>query len=157
MKKILNDDALKQMADPTFGVIPGKEVTKGEKWERKSDLALGPIGGYSNTYTYVYDGKDKDAKDLHTIKVTTDVKYETPKETEGLPFRIKAASLKSENAGGTVKFDMAKGRIAESDLKLQLTGSLDIEIGGTTTKVELKQEQTTSVKNHDTNPVAPKK
>jgi Family of unknown function (DUF6263) len=154
LKKILNDEALKQMADPTFGVLPGKEVTKGEKWERKSDLSLGPIGGYTSTFNYVYDGADEKDKNLSKIKVDTKLEYKLPTESEGLPFKIKSASLKSENAGGTIKFDNAKGRIAESDLKMQLNGTLDIEIGGTTTKVDLKQEQTTQVKNHDTNPAA---
>jgi hypothetical protein len=156
LKKILNDDALKEMADPTFGVLPGKEVTKGEKWTRKADLKLGPIGGYTSTFNYTYDGADEKDKNLSKIKVDSTLVYNLPTESEGLPFKIKSASLKSENAGGTIKFDNAKGRIAESDLKMQLNGTLDIEIGGTTTKVDLKQEQTTSVKNHDTNPAAAK-
>ena len=161
LKKILNDEALKQMADPTFGMLPNKEVTKGEKWEKKSELQLGPIGGYVNTYNFIYE--DKDAKkdpmnpNLQKIKVETKLEYKLPSEPEGLPFKIKSATLTSKNAGGTIWFDAAKGRLAESELKLQLEGSLDIEIGGTTTKVELNQEQTTTVKGHDTNPVPAKK
>ncbi len=156
LKKILNDDSLKQMADPTFGMMPNKEVTKGETWKRESKLSLGPIGSYNNTYTYTFDGKD--ANGLGIIKVETKLNYESPTEGEGLPFKIVSANLTSKNAGGTIKFDIAKGKLVESDLKLQLEGTLDIQIGGTTTKVELKQESTTQVKGSDTNPVptAPK-
>jgi len=157
LKKILNDDALKQMADPTFGVLPGKEVTKGEQWTRESKLSLGPIGGYESKFTYTYEGKDEKDANIAKIKVATTLKYILPTEAEGLPFKIVSADLKADNAGGTIRFDTAKGRIADSELKIQLTGTLEIEIGGTKTKVELKQEQTTSVKNHDTNPAAAKK
>lgn len=157
LKQILNEDALKQMADPTFGVLPGKEVAKGEKWERKSELKLGPIGGYNNTYTYTYDGKDAKDANLHNLKVETKLEYKTPEASEGLPFKIKSANLTSKNAGGIIKFDAAKGRIAEQDLKLQLEGSLEIEIGGTSTKVELKQEQTTIVKTGDASLMPAKK
>src|SRR5262245_34320332 len=58
LKSILSDDALKQMADPTFGFVPGKEVTKGEEWKKTTTLSLGPIGGYENVYTYKYEGKE---------------------------------------------------------------------------------------------------
>jgi len=157
LKTILSDDALKQMADPTFGVIPGKEVTKGEKWTRSSTLSLGPIGGYKSEFTYTYEGKDEKDANIAKIKVETKLDYQLPTEAEGLPFRITSAKLKADNAGGTIRFDIAKGRIADSELKLQLSGTLEIEIGGTKTNVELKQEQTTTVKNLDTNPAATKK
>ncbi|MCX7701541.1 MAG: DUF6263 family protein [Gemmataceae bacterium] len=158
LKKILNDDALKQMADPTFGMIPNKEVTKGEKWTKTSDLNLGPIGGYTSTQTIVYEGTDEKNPNLHKLKVETKLEYKTPGDADSgaLPFKIKSASLKSDGAAGTILFDASKGQIVESDLKLQLSGSLDIEIGGTTTKVDLKQEQSTYVKGHDTNPAVKK-
>jgi hypothetical protein len=159
LKKILNDDALKQMADPTFGVIPNKEVTKGEKWTKTTELNLGPIGGYTSTQNITYEGPDEKNPNFHKLKVETKLEYKTPGDADSgaLPFKIKSASLKAESPSGTILFDANAGRIAESDLKLQLNGSLDIEIGGTTTKVDLKQEQSTYVKGHDTNPAAPKK
>jgi hypothetical protein len=155
LKKILSEDALKQMADPTFGIVPGKEVVKGETWTKESKLDLGPIGSYINIFTYKYEGKDGD---LEKISVTTALTYKTPTDaTEGLPFRIKTATLTSnKEAGGTLYFNAAKGRLEKSNLTMKLEGSLDIEIGGTTTKVELKQEQTTVVATSDTSPIAKK-
>lgn len=151
LKKILSEDALKQMADPTFGVVPGKEVTKGEAWNKDSSLNLGPIGSYDSKYKYTYEGKDGD---LQKVKVDTTLTYKTPTESgEGLPFRIKSATLTSKDAGGTIFFNPAKGRLEKSNLSLKLEGSLDIEIGGTTTKVDLKQEQTTVVATSDTSPI----
>jgi hypothetical protein len=157
LKQILNEDALKQMADPTFAAIPNKEVKKDEKWESTSKLDMGPIGKYENTYKYTYDGPDKDKK--QKISVTTDLKYTAPTDNTsggGLPFKIKSADLKSENPKGTILFDADKGRVEESNMSVKLTGDLSIEIGGQATAVKLDQTQTTKVTTSDTNPITPK-
>ena len=47
-------------------------------------------------------------------------------------------------------FDIKKGRLDKSNQSLELEGKLNIEIGGMTTKVELKQTQDTTVTTSDT-------
>src|SRR5262249_46542312 len=142
LKKILSEEALKQMADPTFGIQPGKPVAKGDSWTRTSTLSLGPIGSYKGDYKYTYEGQDDKNKDLAKIKIDTTLTYQPPTDTgEGLPFRIKTADLKSKNAKGTALFDVKKGRLERSEQSLELEGTLDIEIGGMSTKVDLKQTQ----------------
>lgn len=151
LKRILSEEALKQMADPTFGLLPPKAVAKGETWKRESKLSLGPIGGYKSNLTYTFDGLDDKNKDLAKIKIATDLTYEPP--TEGgdqLPFKIKDAKLTSKNAKGDVTFDVKKGRMEKSNQSLELEGELNIEIGGMTNKVELKQKQETTVSTSDT-------
>jgi hypothetical protein len=151
LKKILSDDALKQMADPTFGVVPNGDVAKGQTWTKTSELNLGPIGSYTNTYKYTFEGMEGD---LAKIKVETTLNYKIPTEQEqGLPFKIKSATLASKSGGGTIFFNVKKGRVEKSELNLNLEGSLDIEIGGTTTKVDLKQEQKTTSGTSDTSPI----
>jgi hypothetical protein len=163
LEQILSDKALREMADPTFAAIPGTEQTKGATWTRESKLDMGPIGSYDNSYKYTYDGKNTDAKDeadkkLDRIKVDDTLKYVQPPAEQAnnpmtnpnaLPFRIKGAELSANNANGTILFDEAKGRIARSDMKLTLKGTLSIEIGGQTTKVDLSQEQSTEVATAD--------
>ncbi len=154
LKQILSEDALKEMADPTFAAVPNKEVKKDEAWERTSKLDMGPIGRYENTYKYIYDGADKDKKGK--IKVETTLKYFPPDEKAtggGLPFKIKSASLTSSDAGGNILFDPEKGRVDESNMHVRLNGDLKIEIGGQETAVKLDQTQTTTVKTSDTNPL----
>jgi hypothetical protein len=158
LKQILSDEALKEMAEPTFGVVPGKEVKKGDSWTRSAKLDMGPIGKYENTYKYTFEGAGADK--LANIKVDTTVKYNPPGENAmnpagagALPFKIKTADLKSTAAGGSVKFDEAKGRVESSDMTLDLEGSLTIEIAGQSTKVDLKQNQKTTIKTLDKNPV----
>ncbi len=158
LKQILSEDALKEMADPTFAAIPNKEVKKGDKWDRTSKLDMGPIGKYDNTYHYTFEGPDKDKKDK--IKVETELKYTAPGDNTaggGLPFKIKSATLASKNAGGTILFDADKGRVDESNMTVELNGDLNIEIGGQATAVHLDQKQTTKVTTSDTNPITPAK
>lgn len=164
LDKILNEQALKDMAEPTFGAIPGYEATKGDKktgeWTRKSTFDLGPIGKYENTYKYTYEGKEKA---LDKIKVDLDMVYKAGETNAGgLPFKITSSDLKTvankdgkTTAGGQILFDSAKGRIEKSQSTLTVKGDLTIEIGGQSTKVNLEQSQNTTVDTMDTNPLAP--
>jgi hypothetical protein len=155
LEQILSETALKEMAEPTFAVVPQREVAVGEKWTKESTLDMGPIGKYENKYTYTYEGKNKDAKDpkaqkLDKIKVETALKYVAPTEGAGgvasLPFKIKSAELTASDAKGSVLFDSEAGRVDSSTMHLELKGKLSIEIGGQTTQVELSQTQDTNVK-----------
>lgn len=161
LEKILSEQALKDMAEPTFAVVPDHPVAKGDTWTRKSTLDMGPIGKYENTYTYTYDGRDEKEGKLDKIKVKTVLKYSPPEAAAGgaggLPFKIKEAKLESKEATGTIEFDSAKGRVAKSSMNLQLEGTLKIEIGGQQTDVTLSQTQKTDVETTDKNPVPEKK
>ena len=155
LKQILGDEALKQMADPAFAAIPNKPVKKGDTWERKLSLNMGPIGTYDTTNKYTYEGKDGN---FEKIKVDTQLKYLAPgpQAAGSLPFKIKAGTeLTSKSATGTVYFDNAKHRLDHSDMKLNLEGKLEIDVGGTSTEVQLNMDQTTTVKILDTDPIAP--
>ena len=156
LEQILSKDALKEMAEPTFGVVPDKDVTVGGTWSKDTTLDMGPIGKYDNTYKYTlekYDGK------VATIKVDTTLKYKAPADVAGqggLPFKIKSADLKTTSATGSITFNNEKGRVEKSDMKLVLSGKLSIEIGGQATTVELSQTQTSAVETMDENPVKKK-
>ncbi|HTU23275.1 MAG TPA: DUF6263 family protein [Gemmataceae bacterium] len=156
LDKILSEDALRQMAQPTFSVVPKETVEKGKTWKKETTLDMGPIGKYKNEYTYTYEGKEKD---LDKIKVDTKLTYMPPEKTDGvggLPFRIKSAKLESKDAKGTVWFNRDKGRVEKTDMSLKLEGTLEIEIGGQQTKVDLTQTQKTDVETSDTNPAESK-
>jgi hypothetical protein len=154
---ILSPDALKEMAEPVFAVIPTKPVVKGDKWTKTTKLDMGPIGKYENTYTYTYEGPEEKDKDIHRIKVDTVLTYKEPGEVVGqggLPFKIKSAKLKSSNPEGLIRFNAKKGRVEETKTKLELKGQLSIEIGGQTTTVDLSQNQESSVTTLDEDPTA---
>ncbi|MBI1918425.1 MAG: hypothetical protein HYS12_27355 [Planctomycetes bacterium] len=153
LEKILSKEALKDMAEPMFAALPGKKQKKNDTWPRKSTLDMGPIGKYETTYTYTYAGPDKDKNEK--IDVKTDLKYTPPeaKETQGLPFRIKDASLTAKDSTGTIVYDPKAGWVKSSDMKMTLTGTLTIEIGNQSTAVDLTQEQTTKILTSAENPI----
>src|SRR5262249_45209274 len=158
LETILSDKALKEMAEPTFAVVPGRAVPVGETWKKKTELDMGPIGKYTNQYDYKYE-KTTD-KGLEQIAVTTTLDYQQPDENVapgGLPFKIKSAKLKSKNPTGTVLFDKTKGRVQSSEMKLELSGDLTIEIGGQTTTVTLTQQQDSKTETTDDDPTQKKK
>ena len=150
LKKILSDEALKQMADPTFGIMK-KDVKKDDKWPTEVKLDLGPIGSYLTTYNYTYKGKDTAKPELDRIDVTAAMVYTAPKDSDGsLPFKIVSADLKaSDKSAGAILFNSKLGRVESMDLNIKVNGTLNIEIGGQKTTVELNQDQTTSVKTGD--------
>jgi hypothetical protein len=155
LNQILSDEALKQMADPAFAVIPNKPVKKGDTWERQTTLSMGPVGSYVSTHKYTFVGMDEKDKNLAKIKVDTSLKYTPPTAgaTAGLPFQIASANLESKEATGTVLFDIARGRVSSSIMNLKLDGTIDINIGGMTSQVKLEQTQSTTMKTSDENPV----
>jgi len=158
---ILSQEALKEMAEPVFAVVPLKEVVKGDKWKKETKLDMGPIGKYENKYDYEYMGPQGEGdKKVQVIEVKTTLNYTAPGEVSGqggLPFKIKGAKLKSSSPVGQIKFNPAKGRVDSSTTKLELKGELSIEIGGQTTKVDLSQTQESSVESFDDDPIAKKK
>ena len=162
LKRVLSDEALKEMVDPTYKVFPDGAKKKGEKWERTAKLPLGPIGTYDVTYKFTYAEPDKDGanKDFDKIEVETVIAYTPPKENaEGLLFKIKdvGTKLASDPAGskGVVYYDPKNQRIAEATINIKLKGELAVVIGGADTKVELTQEQKTVIKTRDTSFLTP--
>jgi hypothetical protein len=158
LKKVLSDEALKQMSDPTFGLTPAKEMKKDESWEKKSSINLGPIGSYDLTYKFTYKGKDADKKELDRVEILPTLAYKPPAEGgDGLLFRIKPGG-KLETVDpkpGFLLFDPKTGRVVTSQIKVVLKGQLNVTVGGTDTTVDLYQEQTTTVNTKDTSYVNP--
>lgn len=155
LRKMLTDEALKQMTDPSYGMTPPAEKAVNESWEKKATLSLGPIGSYDVTYKYTYKGKDAVKKELDRVEVVTELAYKPPTDQgDGLLFRIKGGDLKTEAPKPDAKpnyilYNAKTGRIEESSVSVKLKGTLNVTIGGTDTNVELYQEQTTSVKTGD--------
>lgn len=151
LKQILNEEAMKQMADPTFGFVPAGPVAKGESWTRETKLNLGPIGSYKNVIKYTFEGMDGD---IAKIKVEPTMTYEKPTAAgDGLPFKITDAKLASKDPSGTLLFNVKKGRLEKLDQKVKLEGELTIEISGTATKVTVNQDMTTTVTTSDASAV----
>jgi hypothetical protein len=156
LESILSKEALIKMAEPTlYAFPPGGDVKKGKgKWDKTSDLKLGPIGQYTTKYEFQYEGKDGKNKDLDKIKVTASMEYTPPTEGGTLPFKIlkEGSSLKSKEGTGEALFNTKLGRFDSYSMKMKLEGKLKIDIGGMVTDVELSQDQTATVKSSSERP-----
>lgn len=161
LNRILGEEALKQMADPSFGVVPKEAKKIGEKWSKTVKLNLGPLGSYDNTYNFTYV---KQTGDNAEIDVAVELKYTPPAADQGgeaLPFKIKAGKIEQtkddKTNKGKVLFNTKLGRLESSNVSVKMTGALTLDIGGTTTEVTLTQDQTTEVKTFDKSPIVEKK
>lgn len=160
IEEMTNDEVFKHMVPSVFVRVPGTPDSKGniwrqkgDRWEAKEDLNLGPIGRYQTTYKYTYQGKDGTRLKLAVEPVLT---YHPPMNGESttLPFRISGGSLKTDQGStGVIRFDAKSGRVESSELLVKLKGTLAISIGQQETDVELTQTIKTTVKVTDTNPL----
>jgi hypothetical protein len=155
MKGIMTEDAVKQMCDPTFGLIPDGPKKPGDKWSKPTTLNLGPIGSYTVTYNFTYVGPEKD---LDKIEVEPTLVYVAPKadaNPTGLLFRIKEGKLTSEAAKkGIILYNPKLQRIESAEIEIKLKGELTVTIGNTDTKVELLQTQKNTIQTSDTSLMA---
>lgn len=161
LKKMLTDEAMKQMTDPSFGLTADKDLAVGGKWEKKSTMNLGPIGSYDMVNAYTFAGKNAAAanaadKELDKIDVVTTMTYKAPApdQGEGLLFKIKGGELKTEpykpgEKANEILYNAKLGRVERSVLSVKLVGKLNVTIGGTDTTIDLYQEQVTTVKTQD--------
>jgi hypothetical protein len=164
LRKILTEEALKQMADPSFGLSVAGEKKPNDTWEKKTSISLGPIGSYDVTTKYTYKGKNTEGadaaeKDLELIDVTSTLVYKAPAEqADGLLFRIKGGTLETvEPKPGKILYNAKAGRIVKSNITIKMKGTLNVTVGGQDTSVDLTQEQTTDVQTADASFTAPKK
>jgi len=148
LNKILTDDSLKQMLDPSLGLTPDQPQAIGGMWERKTPLNLGAIGTYEVTYKFKYVGKEGD---MDKVEVTTTLTFTPPKETEGIVFKIKSGNLTATNkVPGTILYNSKIGRIQSAKITTEIGGDLVVTIGGTDTNVRLDQTQTTNIDTKET-------
>ncbi len=161
-KKMLSDEALKQMVDPSFGLTADKDQAVGGKWDKKTSISVGPIGSYDTVTTYTYTGKYTTApnaaeKELEKIDVATTMTYKAPAadQSEGLFFKIKGGELKTEpykpgEKANFVLYNAKTGRVEQSTQAVKLVGKLNVTMGGVDTSIDLFLEQTTTAKTSDT-------
>jgi hypothetical protein len=69
LQTIISDEALKQNVELVLIMLPNKPVKKGDTWNRKAILNMGPIGTFDTDYKYTYEGPDNNK--LQKIKVET--------------------------------------------------------------------------------------
>jgi hypothetical protein len=151
LRRVLTDEAFKEMTDPAAGLTPAGEQAVGGTWDRKSPLNLGPVGSYDRTFTYTYKGKDAEKKELDRVEVKAAVAYKPTAEAgEGLPFKVKAGTFQTkEMKQGVILYSPKAGRVESARIHMVLTGELELTVASSDIKVALYQDQQTEVDTAD--------
>lgn len=144
VESLLTEEALKQTAGDIFAGLPEKPVSKNDKWTRKVEQRLGPLGTLSVTRSYTYEGKDTlDGKPVEKITYTAATTFAPAKGKGDLPFEVTKADVKTEDYRGTLLFDPTLGRLVQSDARLRIRGTLTLKFMDKEIEAELAQDQAT--------------
>lgn len=152
VKMSMNEETIKRSLDQLFAVTPDKSVSVGDTWKRNATIPMGPLGTLKADSSYKYEGKDGA---LDKIAFEAKLGYEKPKADAGgpaMPFKLLKADIKSDKLKGMLKFDAAKGRLADSESSVNLEMKMTIEAAGNEVEMEMRQEIKSSMKVSDTKP-----
>jgi hypothetical protein len=153
LEGMLNENLLKKGIEDVFRCGPDKAVKLNDTWKRDETLPLGPLGEMAMKL----DFKLANSKDgTEQVTYSGEAKYGPPKEANGggaLPFTVSKANLKTDKFAGTMTFDSKAGRLKESKVEMNLSGTMTVKVGELEVDMDLKQKLTTSSTITDKNPV----
>jgi hypothetical protein len=145
VQAVLSKEYLKRAATEVFAVLPPKPVKGGDSWgaDQKQDVPLGPLGSFTTTRKYTYEGKDEKQNKLDKITFTGTATYNLPrdKDTGPFPFQVTKADLKMEDIKGTIFFDEAAGRLVGMETRARVKGTMTVVANGNPIETELEQER----------------
>ncbi len=152
MKAMMPQTAMKQMFSQTFLIGPAKPIAIGGTWDRKIAVALGPIG---NTESKEVLKLTSVKGDLATITAKGELSFKPGDDDgdSGLPFKITKADLKADKFTGTHTFDMKTGRMTESKVDMDMSGSMTISAAGMNVDAKLVMKMKTVAVLTEKNPI----
>jgi hypothetical protein len=153
-RALASEEMLRRAVEESMGFLKAGPLQRDERWTKKFDVPLGPLGNVAMTRNYTYAGPEKlGDKELHKVTVATEATYAiSTAETGILPFRITQGEIKVLDGTGTIWFDAAAGRLVQSRSNQKLKGSLTVRLMDQDQVVEIDQEQTVELRVLDRNP-----
>ncbi|MAD79885.1 MAG: DUF6263 family protein [Pirellulaceae bacterium] len=129
MKSQLDPEYLKTAANDELDKLPSKPVSPGDSWERTALMRLDSGQKLTFTTKYTYEGRiEQNGKTLEKIvSQTTKVDYSADADA---PLKVVESDLKVAASEGQILFDAAYGQTVLQQSKVQVTGSLKLEING---------------------------
>lgn len=129
MKAQLDPEYLKTAANDELDKVPTDSISKGDTWERTSTMRLDSGQKLAFTSEYTYAGTVQEAgRDLHKITLKTlDVDYSADADA---PLKVVQSDLKVTDSDGHFLFDADKGQVVAAKGKVQIKGTLTLEIMG---------------------------
>jgi hypothetical protein len=138
MASIIDPDGWREIAELTF-FRPPLPSEGGQTWDRAIQHSWGPLGSWNGKAAYSRTGQEGD---LDRFRYTFKLDYQAPKPgASELPFQIARADFKHQEAGGTIAFNTAKGRVVQAEEHFPVKGILSIGLLGQESPVDLDETQ----------------
>jgi hypothetical protein len=144
LNAVRGEDVLRAPLVQVFDIMPNAAVKAGDKWERVSNVPMGPMGNFTLAAVYTYSGLG-DGGDQINIKANLSFSSGTADSGE-LGFKILKLDLTKREATGKLVFDNVKGRLLSEEITLPLAGTMVIELMGMQVEVGLDGTETRSIK-----------
>src|SRR5262249_13447185 len=154
VQALLSEETVRQSLAEAFSFLPDKPVKPQDQWERKQEIALGPLGHLSFKRSYTYDSREKvGGKELDRITFTAATTYQAPKAGDAnAPLQVAQGKIEADDFGGTITFDAAAGRLVQLEMEMKLKGTLLLTVNGSNVATETQQTQTVKIRLLDKKP-----
>jgi hypothetical protein len=145
IRALVSEEVLKTTDEHLFHFLPQSAPEKGS-WQNSASMSLGPLGRLDALHRYQPAKEQPSDKSMTKISVASKLTYALPKENSDYPIKVVRGFLKPERAEGTILFDTARGRLVQSEYRRVLDGALHISVPSGAVDMDLKQEQTVTLR-----------
>ncbi|MFO0798450.1 MAG: hypothetical protein U0804_13315 [Gemmataceae bacterium] len=134
---LLDADGWKEMAGLTF-FQPDRPLAAGATWTRPLVHSWGPLGSWAGRTRYTAVGPRDGAE---RVEYAHELTYRPPTAAGGLPFRVLRGDFRVDAAGGVIRYDAARGRVAAAEETFRVRGALAVSVGGVEATAGVEEAQ----------------
>jgi Family of unknown function (DUF6263) len=145
VRALVTEECFKNGIEEWSAILPEKAVAKGQSWQRTTALPLGPLGGFTLDNRYTLEEIDE-AANIARIALTATGQYAPPRHAVDPALNIRGGELRLTRSSGTLRFDIAHGRLLYSEGKQSLQGTLRLDARDARLPMELHQEQVRTIR-----------
>lgn len=117
MGSLFNESFVKQMIESVGLELPEKAVSAGDTWTQSRDINIPGVGVQKVKTTFSFDGvENRGGRRL--AKIAPEVEASLPDE--------KNIEVTNQDSSGAIYFDVASGKVSQSDVEYSVQFSLDV-------------------------------
>jgi Family of unknown function (DUF6263) len=157
MQSIVTEDLTRASIVDLFDVLPNTPVKVGDSWKHTQSINAGPLGTYKGSLNLTYKGPD--GKGAEKIDSKGEMSFDNPKKDkdgDALPFKVIKMEMTAKEWTGNMLFDAKAGRLISNEVKMQLGGTMVIEVAGMQVQAELETAETKTLRLTSKRPEAQK-
>ncbi|MEO1994586.1 MAG: DUF6263 family protein, partial [Planctomycetaceae bacterium] len=147
-QSVLSEDTLQQTMVQLLTSVPGTPVNRGQSWQQKHTLNVGPFGTLEVDRSFSHKGVvNRDGGSFVNVGLMGAAKYRLPDPDKSrLPFKVTKGALKVDRFQGSGSFDLQRQRMQTLDVELHVTGILTISVGPQQAELTIDQTQTSTLR-----------